>query len=585
MSCHQSELSHVQYTQLDDNCHNLIAKASTCSSNISQTSIPPGVRGVNVPCYGSIPRALAEMMTDDMFANGFRRLGVERPSYRLDTFAQKKMERVIHMCDIATTTLNIQETDKDAFARVKSFAEKFAELDPWKVSTDSEWKQWVGQHVPDNYEDNLSFDRLLSNFGVDDAIAAQVRAYEIREIKDGKEETNTLEQASLRWLGKALVGFSPQGRFTDLVNLIFAMKDIEPGLDMSERHIVHVIRDFHQEIKRLADGERFLFGWMPEVLMHDADYDDMLCWILLDFIRDTLKLVPLEVHVQLPVSDEFDGVVTGWKQRDSVTVFKDATISVNRWLQELWLMTLANRHSTLTCARATLEEGHTFLFVRASSLKSSVGPFPKFQDLKQDWIVKMNVSIHNVRDVPKLSRSAVAVSHVWQTPHHPDPKGEQANIIRWFLCWHPEIDLVWIDWCCLPQGTNKTKAEHTYFEQSLKMVNLVFLAFGVIIVLDTQFLGRFWPQLEAFLSYQQVGGSGLHPLPASVSRTTILCTGLAAESPSDFTRILESRWRQVSVADAISKLEKNDVVVTNEKDKEIQLQKLKNLQDNLAQIL
>ena len=112
MSCHQSELSHFQYTQLDDNCHNLIAKASTCSSNISQTSIPLGVRGVNVPCCGSIPRALAEMMTDDI------------------TFAQKIMERVIHMCDIATATLNVQETDKDAFARVKSFAGKFCRVGP-----------------------------------------------------------------------------------------------------------------------------------------------------------------------------------------------------------------------------------------------------------------------------------------------------------------------------------------------------------------------------------------------------------------------------------------------------------------------
>ena len=95
----------------------------------------------------------------------------------------------------------------------------------------------------------------------------------------------------------------------------------------------------------------------------------------------------------------------------------------------------------------------------------------------------MNVSIHDVRDVPTLSRSAVAVSHVWQTPHHPDPKGEQANIIQGFLCQHPESR------SCLDRLVAvSTKAEHTYFEQSLKMVNLVFLALGVIIVLDTQFL-------------------------------------------------------------------------------------------------
>ena len=208
MSCHQSELSHVQYTQLDDNCHKLIAKASTCSSNVSQTSIPLGVRSVNVPCYGSIPRALAEMMTDDMFANGFRRLGVERPSFRLDTcLPRKNMERVIHKCDIATTTLNVQETDKDAFARVKSFAEKFCRVGHLEGVHRFRMEQWVGQHVPDNFKDTCLSIVCSATLEVDDAIEAQVRAYEIREIKDGKEETNTLEQASLRWLGRALVGF------------------------------------------------------------------------------------------------------------------------------------------------------------------------------------------------------------------------------------------------------------------------------------------------------------------------------------------------------------------------------------------
>ena len=127
---------------------------------------------------------------------------------------------------------------------------------------------------------------------------------------------------------------------------------------------MHVIRDFHQEIKRLADGERIHIEWMPEVLMHDADYDDMLCWILLDSIRDTLKLVKLNVHVQLPVSDDFDGVVTGWKQRGSVTVFKDAMISVNRWLQDLSLMTLPNRHS-YPYLRSCHVGGRTHILVRS----------------------------------------------------------------------------------------------------------------------------------------------------------------------------------------------------------------------------
>lgn len=163
---------------------------------------------------------------------------------------------------------------------------------------------------------------MLSNFGVDDDTARAIRAHEITEEKDGKKDTNTLEQHSLRWLGKALVGFKPKGCLTDLVNLLFAMERKEPKKDMPEREIVQTIKDVHQKIKKLTEQPQAL--WIPDILLHDAENDDMLCWVLLDFIRDTLKLEPLEVHIQLPDSDKFEGLVDGWKKLgEHVTAFKD----------------------------------------------------------------------------------------------------------------------------------------------------------------------------------------------------------------------------------------------------------------------
>jgi hypothetical protein len=297
-------------------------KASTCKFNTAQRPVQDKVRGVDVPCFGSILGALAEMMLDDIFKDLFSTLGNERPSYQLDTFVQKKMGKVIQMCDIAADTFKVEGPNKDAFNKVREFADGFAKLDPKTVPTAADWKKWIGQYVPDNYEDNLSFDRMLSIFGVDDATAAAIRAHEISEEKDGKVETSVLEQSSLRWLGKALVGFKPKGCLTDLVNLIFAMESKEPNKDMPEREIVETIQNFHQKIKGQKTALQNL--WIPDMLVHDAENDDMLCWVLLDFIRDKMRLDRLKVHIQLPESDKFETLERRWKDLgENVTTFKD----------------------------------------------------------------------------------------------------------------------------------------------------------------------------------------------------------------------------------------------------------------------
>merc|ERR1712064_36698 len=143
---------------------------------------------------------------------------------------------------------------------------------------------------------------------------------------DGKVETSILEQFSLRWLGKALTGFKPKGCLTDLVNLLFAMENKEPKKDMPEREIVQTIKDVDQKIKKLTEQPQDL--WIPDILMHDAENDDMLCWVLLDFIRNKMDLKKLKVHIQLPESDKlsnkFETLERHWKDLgENVTTFKD----------------------------------------------------------------------------------------------------------------------------------------------------------------------------------------------------------------------------------------------------------------------
>jgi len=308
VSWQQTELSHIELRGLVDS--DAEVKASTCKFNVAQRPVPDLVQRVDVPCFGSILGALAEMMLDDMFKEHFSKLGNERPSYQLDTMVQKKMGKVTRMCDIAEDKFKIEGPNKDAFNKVREFADGFGKLDPGTVPTAADWKKWIGRYVPDNYEENLSFDRMLSIFGVDDATAAAIRAHEISEE---------------RWLGKALIAFKPKGCLTDLMNLIFAMESIEPNKDMPEREIVETIKLFAEKIKGPVHRKTALQNlWIPDMLMHDAENDDMLCWVLLDFIRNKMDLKKLKVHIQLPESDKFETLERHWKDLgENVTTFKD----------------------------------------------------------------------------------------------------------------------------------------------------------------------------------------------------------------------------------------------------------------------
>merc|ERR550537_1389576 len=102
--------------------------------------------------------------------------------------------------------------------------------------------------------------------------------------KNGEEETTTYEQFGLRWLAKALTGFKPDGCLTDVVNLIYAMMGDPPEKDQTEQDVMRTLEDFK---KRLASNGRSGFQdlWIPDKLVHDAESDDMLVWLLLRHVH------------------------------------------------------------------------------------------------------------------------------------------------------------------------------------------------------------------------------------------------------------------------------------------------------------
>ena len=86
---------------------------------------------------------------------------------------------------------------------------------------------------------------------------------------------------------------------------------------------------------------------------------------------------------------------------------------------------------------------------------------------------------------------------------------------------------------------------------------------------------RFWTLFEAWLSMQSVTSEGLLPARENEQRSTIECIH-NADMKYDGEKLKET-WKSKTPDEAYDVLSKNDIQVTNQKDKETQLLKLSNL--------
>lgn len=250
-------------------------------------------------------------------------LGVKIPVYTLDTFVQKKMDKVKVMVEVARAHPQCNSGNRNAADRLECFANEFASLKHDSMHSREAWVQFVARFVPAGWEHKLHFDHLLSNFGFDDAFAKTLREqiHVASNPKTGEEEHETLEQFSLRWVGKALNAYRPKGCLTDVVNLVFAMmsrSESGEAKKFSEDDICDTVHEFGRKLT--ANDLASL--WIPTHLLHDAESDDMLCWLLLEHIH-RLRGKSLEVMVQLPDSPKISDLAESLKQRPNCRVFRD----------------------------------------------------------------------------------------------------------------------------------------------------------------------------------------------------------------------------------------------------------------------
>ena len=156
----------------------------------------------------------------------------------------------------------------------------------------------------------------------------------------------------------------------------------------------------------------------------------------------------------------------------------------------------------------------TFYFVAAEYVRTSrEKTLPSFKQLARirGAISEKTISRHEAFRALH-SDTCLAVSHRWMEVGQPDAEGQQAAAVRDYLSEHPEIQWVWYDFWCMPQG-ERTKLEKIEFSHMLRNVNLLYLGMRVLILLDLSYMSRFWTQFEAWLSMQQCTTRGLVPAP------------------------------------------------------------------------
>jgi len=223
----------------------------------------------------------------------------------------------------------------------------------------------------------------------------------------------------------------------------------------------------------------------------------------------------------------------------------------------------------------------TIRFVKASQLLGCKDvSLPRHQELlKRDgWIEQRTFDIGDI--ICCKLKGYLIVSHRWWTKTDHDPKGDKLRTIQRFLENHHEIEYVWLDFYCLPQG-RRTKDEDIFFRTTPKRVNYLYLGFVVLIIADQQYVGRFWTCYESFLSMHQCSVAGIVQTLLGQERYHVTCIGAGPEVSELLKQMLVATWGKKTAWEACTILANDDILVTNQSHKVEQLKRLEKLDDEV----
>ena len=102
-----------------------------------------------------------------------------------------------------------------------------------------------------------------------------------------------------------------------------------------------------------------------------------------------------------------------------------------------------------------------------------------------------------------------------------------------------------------------------------------------LILIDMQYVGRFWPLFESYLSMRKVSSEGKGLVPDDGTRRSVVAVYEESADMHEESRmlieLLTKIWTDKGPLAAHERLAKADIIVTNSKDKVVQLKKLRQL--------
>ena len=207
---------------------------------------------------------------------------------------------------------------------------------------------------------------------------------------------------------------------------------------------------------------------------------------------------------------------------------------------------------------------------------------PKMQTLKETgFLHSMRIQLHSAFHREGPINHILFVSHRWESPTQPDVHGEQLKAIKEYLAKNPMIEWVWYDYSCMPQG-QRTIEEQAEFSLMLLAIADLYLSARVLLLVDNSYSSRFWTLFEAWSSMQQLTRTGLRNATDAESRCSIMTLHNASATVGEALVELLKRKSPEEVSEILAK---PDIQLTNQKDKDAMIPKLKEMNEHVMQLM
>jgi hypothetical protein len=297
-------------------------------NNPQKIDLTSSTTPIDVPVFGPIiPRTAMSIFKATDLCKLAEDIALTIPKDKLNTFVQGKMGKVHEMIKAVREETILAEGQVAAINKLESFTKEFEVLVPADVPDLDAWDAFLRKHVEEGWEQRLHFDSILRNFGFEEEAAAKIRKMEY-VWPDG--EKVPFEQHALRWLSKAFAAYGPPGAITDIVNMAFAMMSVDTE-QIDEGGVAEIVEQFRQKIV----SKDFKGLWIPTHFGMDAETDDSLCWLILEYIHRA-RGSKLHLMVQLPADPIVDEIATIISKTPNCKILRDPDATNVNAVKKYW---------------------------------------------------------------------------------------------------------------------------------------------------------------------------------------------------------------------------------------------------------